>query len=537
MAAIPPELLRDPHFKINTATLDTSTRRELGMAWLAVESQLGRRHFSYFSKYVLGHSYEKKFQKQWFDLWDGNDSCTLIGPRGFRKSTMLTEDYLTWRIVRNQNLSSIIISDTSTQAEMFVNLIKTHFENSEELRLIYGDYTSQQQWQSGVFTVRRNVDRREPTCKGVGVEGALVGAHYDIIILDDSVSETSSKTSHQRLKFDNWYYKVVFPALNLPGGEIKKQGTKYHPKDMYWRWITGEDKEAFLVTPCLAINPETGELESIWPELIGTKALLKKRASMPLIAWESQYMGKCDAVEGGICTTEQIKWYNETPHGLAFYNGSDFAVSLKEEACEFSTCTLGVDKQNNVYVEASMHGKFPVAQQLDIIQQHCGKPWNVQWAGVEANGFQLIMPQLFPMFQINVPIKEITHQIPKDDRNVQLRPFFQQGRIFFKDTPGNHDLVDQIVSWYPGSEEADRVDALYNAFFTAFKDVEIGDFESLSLDDPSFARGDVNADYARTIMSQELTLDEPTNEDHEKNVRDFNAARRTEYRNLVRALR
>ena len=534
--AIDPSVLRDPNVNLQDLKLDVSTKRQLAVAWLTVEAGLCKRHFGYFSKYALHHVYDQPFHKSWFDLWDGNDSCTLIGPRGFRKSTMLTEDYVTWRLCREHNLSTMVISETETQAEDFVKLIKTQFEMNEELRLIFGNLVSQQLWQSGQFSIKRSTTRREPSCKAVGVAGAVVGKHYDIIILDDSVSEGNSRTAHLRQKFMSWYYKEVYPAMNLPGGEIKKVGTKYHPKDMYWWWISNEDKESFVVTPCWNFDEKTGRKESIWPALQSTEQLIRKKSIMPPLAWDSQFEGKCDAVEGGICGNEAIKWYRETPPGLVFYNGNDFAVSMEDDACEFSTCTVGVDKWNNVFVDASMHGKFSIGQQLDIIQQHCGKPWNVGWCGVETNGFQLIMPQLFPLFEVSVPIKKITHQLSKEDRFAQLRPLTQQGKLYFKDNPGNKALVEQMVSWYPGSEEADRVDALYNAIFVAFGDAEIGTFEELAVGNEDVRKGNVNTDYAKAILGGPIVtvLEEEDSVVTAAEVQLYNDRRRAEYRSFAR---
>jgi hypothetical protein len=134
-----------------------------------------------------------------------SDTCLQLAPRGFGKSTILTITRAVYEILRNPNVRILIAANTQLQAEVFLREIKAHFERNERLREYFGNFVSEDKWDTREIVVApRTSTAKESTITCVGVGGPVASRDYDLIIADDLVDEENARTETQRERVRTW---------------------------------------------------------------------------------------------------------------------------------------------------------------------------------------------------------------------------------------------------------------------------------------------------------------------------------------------
>lgn len=227
----------------------------------AVDRKQARGDHLFFVSGLLGYEFPH-FQRDCFKFQRDNLETLILAPRGHGKSTICTIAYSLWKLVRDADTRILIVSNTADQADALAGEIRQQTETNQALRMLFGDMRGGI-WRRNQFTFsRRTRIRKEASVTSIGVAGAIISRHYDVIILDDVVDEENSQSPRARSKLRTWFAKVLLPCLE-PGGELHALGTRYHPQDLYGDFI--RDSESPSQTPgddkfILAIND--GALES-----------------------------------------------------------------------------------------------------------------------------------------------------------------------------------------------------------------------------------------------------------------------------------
>lgn len=132
-------------------------------------------------------------------------------PRGHAKSTTLTFKGTMHAIVYGYKHYPIIISDSSEQAEGFLDNIRVEFEENEFLTEDFGDLTGKV-WRSNVLITSTNIK-----VEAIGSGKKIRGRKHrnwrpDLIVLDDIENDENVRTPEQRSKLENWFLKAVSKA-------------------------------------------------------------------------------------------------------------------------------------------------------------------------------------------------------------------------------------------------------------------------------------------------------------------------------------
>lgn len=132
-------------------------------------------------------------------------------PRGHAKSTTLTFKGTMHTIVYGYKHYPIIISDSSEQAEGFLDNIRVEFEENEFLKEDFGDLTGKV-WRSNVLITSTNIK-----VEAIGSGKKIRGRKHrnwrpDLIVLDDIENDENVRTPEQRSKLENWFLKAVSKA-------------------------------------------------------------------------------------------------------------------------------------------------------------------------------------------------------------------------------------------------------------------------------------------------------------------------------------
>lgn len=132
-------------------------------------------------------------------------------PRGHAKSTTLTFKGTMHAIVYGYKHYPIIISDSSEQAEGFLDNIRVEFEENEFLKEDFGELTGKV-WRSNVLITSTNIK-----VEAIGSGKKIRGRKHrnwrpDLIVLDDIENDENVRTPEQRSKLENWFLKAVSKA-------------------------------------------------------------------------------------------------------------------------------------------------------------------------------------------------------------------------------------------------------------------------------------------------------------------------------------
>lgn len=456
--------------EVTAKTLETAERSQLieafahykkmGNEWIRRQI-IEKDRIDILATYVLG------FQVQPFHLammkfqYVHPENLQLVF-RGAGKSTTCTVTKTIHLLLKNPNIRILLASKTSGNAEAFLKEIKSHFENNPKLKEIFGAYYDPRRvtkWDNTEIEVLpRTIFTKEASVTCVGVQGTVVGRHYDVIISDDLVDEENTRTKYMRDKTRTWYYQTLGPCLEPPDvnvphrGEHHHLGTRYHPDDLYGHLIAHEFKTRHQIIPALRDG------RSPWPSKYPPKWFAERRERAGTIIFNAQYQCDTEAMKGEIFQYDdcQIVADDQVPAGLRTYMGIDLAISEKESADKFAIVVIGVDSTERHYVLDYYEGQLRFnAQTTKILEFY--KRWDPVRTGIEVNAYQAAQYQNLKDVDANIRLTPIVQDKDKITRAWKLSPIFEDKRMFFK--KGQHLLIEHLVL-FPNHRYKDLFDAL-----------------------------------------------------------------------------
>lgn len=136
----------------------------------------------------------------------------IAAPRGHAKSTNLTFKDSLHAIVYEYKHYILLISDSTEQAEGFLDAIKTELEDNADFIEDFGRLEGDKTWRSnGILT--QNDIKVEAIGSGKKIRGRKhKNWRPDLIILDDIENDENVNTPEQRKKLKSWFEKAVSKA-------------------------------------------------------------------------------------------------------------------------------------------------------------------------------------------------------------------------------------------------------------------------------------------------------------------------------------
>jgi predicted phage terminase large subunit-like protein len=387
--------------------------------------------------------------------------------RGAGKTTARTVAYGIFKILKNPDIRILIASRSGENASMMAIEMRNHFEKNEKFRRVFGDWVGADNWSDTEFTVKpRRSPKREPTVCTVGVEGAVVSRHFDVVLGDDLVEEKTARTPKTREILRTFYWKSLFPCLE-PNGEIHLSGTPYHYADLYAELREGDFKgDATLVIPLLG-QTEDGQWYSNWPEYFKLEAQLEARTNMGLLMFNTQYQCNCDLMQGKIFDYDTLVEMDvkEWPRNLEYFGGSDLAISLKKDSDYFATAVIGYHRETDVVYVLSVFRKrgMPVhLQQKRVIEDYDAFRC-VRWV-TEANFYQESLAQEVKRLRPDIRIFGHDNKTDKETRAHALVARIDSKKFVL--AKGLNDLIQEMCQ-FPDGDHDDMIDAVHAAIRAA----------------------------------------------------------------------
>jgi predicted phage terminase large subunit-like protein len=449
------------------------TKRNYREDWLAF--LLAKLDPAWFVEQLLGYIFTP-FHREWWQFQTDHRASLILAPRGHGKSTILTVSYSLWKLAHDRELRILIVSNTFDQAKAFLREIKQHLEGNQKLIDRFGPFLGSPWTEHEITLAGRRRRAKEATITAQGLLGPIIARHYDLILLDDVVDEENARTLAQREKTLTWYYKTLLPTLE-PEGEIHILGTRYHHQDLYGHLLEREFKELHRIYRAIETTPDGPR--ALWEEKFPLALLQQKREQAGPVIFNSQYQNDVTAMKGAIFKPEWFRRWSELPPHLVKYQGVDLAISQRDRADYFAHVTIGVDRQENIYLIACFRGRLSFEEQFQTIkrlfEQHDQPDAPVLRVGIEANAYQEALPQRFRA-ETAIPVKSVFTSQDKVTRALKLQARFENGKVFFPSS-GTTDLTEELLL-FPEAPHDDLFDAFEIAVSLAHDSLSYRDLPS-----------------------------------------------------------
>lgn len=188
----------------------------------------------------------------------------VAAPRGHAKSTNLTFKGTIHAVAYGYKHYPIILSDSSDQAEGFLENIRVEFEENEAIREDFGDLVGKV-WRTNVIVTSTNIK-----VEAIGSGKKIRGRKHrnwrpDLLVLDDIENDENVRTPEQRSKLENWFLKAVSKAGD-DYTDIVYIGTLLHYDSLLAKTLRNPGYKAIKYRAVLSFSKEDG-LWSQWEDI------------------------------------------------------------------------------------------------------------------------------------------------------------------------------------------------------------------------------------------------------------------------------
>lgn len=176
----------------------------------------------------------------------------------------------------------LLSCETEARATDHIRVMETAFEENALLRALWPHRCWQnprrdaKKWNDREFIIPRRHEFPDPSVRGIGVGGAITGAHPNILVKDDLISIEAANSPVVMQTAIQWH--VASRALiNAPGAREFIIGTRWAVNDLYQYIIENDPSVEVVVRACV----ENGE--PIYPERFSMQKIAQLRSEFGIL--------------------------------------------------------------------------------------------------------------------------------------------------------------------------------------------------------------------------------------------------------------
>ncbi|MFD8899930.1 terminase large subunit domain-containing protein [Streptomyces ardesiacus] len=316
-----------------------------------------------------------------------------------------------------------------------------------------------------------------------GVGGSLNGKGFSLGIIDDPFKGSDDANSPtQRNRVWDWY-QSVFYTRRAPGASQILINTRWHEDDLSGRILANEPENWVVIDlPALAITDEDplgrSVGDALWPEQYDAEELNRTRRAVGERVWWALYQQQPRPLEGGVW---QWAWITGNRCSPVAFQGVDLTrilVAIDPSGGagtandETGIVAAGRTAEGELYLLADKSGRHG-ANAWGIEACQLALDLNADGLVVETNfGGDMTRQVLIQAWQeldrtgrtAGRPMPRIIEVNAKQGKRLRAEPIaqlYEQGRIHHV---GEFDTLErQMVTWIPGMDSPDRMDAAVHA--------------------------------------------------------------------------
>jgi predicted phage terminase large subunit-like protein len=358
------------------------------------------------------------------------------------KSELASRVFPAWHLGRNPKHEIIACSYAGSLANDFSRKVRgllrdASFQTVFPNLALSKDSQSVEQWsttQAGGYVA-------------AGVGGPITGRGAHVLVIDDPLKNREDAESEgTRRSIWDWYTSTAYTRL-APGGGVIVMMTRWHDSDLGGRLLEqmalGEgDQWKVVKYPAIAEHDELfrRQGEALHPERYPISALERIKRTVGPRDWSALYQQNPVADDGDYFKKEDFQWFmpQDLPplEDMNFYTAWDLAIGQKEQNDFTVGITVGVDRQDNIYVVDVQRGRWGT---LEIIEKmiEVQRVWGSKIVGIERGHILMTMGPLLEKrlreTRMMMPIEEL--RPGKQDKVARGRPIqgrMQQKKVYFR---------------------------------------------------------------------------------------------------------
>lgn len=457
---------------LNGLTQDQQQLMEFDREW-------GLKSTFYLGKRILGYNFDEKPHRELCNFIDDERgrSKLLLAPAGCYKTSVISQAYVTRRIIKNPNIRILLDSVALSNSQDNLKVSRGFFEGNDQIKELYGDFSGGAVWNDTEYTVskRTNPKLKEPTVRASGIDKVQIGPHYDLIIVDDIHSRENYKTTEQIEKVKE-HLRLIFGRLE-PNGEFIIGGHRWSYVDVYSMVMGDTDKPADLKFAELfagnhLIRSATLKDGSLYFPRVLTAEHLKKQRTMLGLELYSAMLENEPVIEGDgqRFQDRNFKRYKELPDEakdpvkLNWYLTLDIGGRKdgNDLWCLFEAAIAPNGNKYFVRYKKTLTKATAMAELIyEWFLQRKKQKRNHITIGVEIAGQQgLVLDSmkdwLWERYKVALPFKELPHgsNTDKDTRVEAMGPHYEMGKIYHSEQMSElFGLEDQLKKWPKGKKD------------------------------------------------------------------------------------
>ena len=289
----------------------------------------------------------------------------VAAPRGHAKSTNLTFKGTMHSTLYGYKHYPIIISDSSEQAEGFLDNIRVEFEENTAILEDFGPLAGSV-WRSNVLVTKTNIK-----IEAIGSGKKIRGRKHrnwrpDLIILDDVENDENVRTPEQRSKLKNWFDKAVSKSGD-DYTDIVYIGTLLHYDSLLAKTLTNPAYRSIKYKAVIQFS-QADDLWQQW-ETIFTDLSNDDRESEALAFFQAHKEAMLEGTQ--VLWEEKLSYYDlmvmRVSEGEASFNSEEQNEPINPDDCLF------MEEWFDYYNEAEVNFGDPAFDFFGFIDPSLGK--------------------------------------------------------------------------------------------------------------------------------------------------------------------
>lgn len=465
---------------------------------------------------VLAKNFDKpapipQCHREWWQLCTSKERFVAIAaPRGHAKSTAITHCYTLASVLFRQRQFVLIVSDTETQAVLFLQDIRKELEDNEDLTKLFGLKRDQRNRlvmtkDSESDIIVQFEDGKEFRIMAKGSEQKVRGLKWgskrpDLIICDDLENDEIVLNKDRRDKFKRWFNGALVPCRSVDG-IIRIVGTVLHLDSLLETLMPEEHDKKTVITPLKVWSEgrrqwkavkyrahDTNWEHFLWPEKHSKKELseLYKELSKQGLGdvYYQEYLNMPIDESSALFKRSDFLPMKKEDYGkpINIYCAIDLAISEKQRADWTVFAIGGVDADRRVQIRNIIRGRMDAKEIVDTIIA-VQKVYNPICIAVEDGAIaKSVLPYLYDeMSRTNVyPNLELL--TPSKDKYTRVRAMqakMRAGGVKFDKDGEWYPRLEEEMTRFPRDRHDDQVDAMGHLGFVIDKMIEAPTSEQL----------------------------------------------------------
>lgn len=423
--------------------------------------------------------------KEWWELCTtGGNYVAIAAPRSHAKSTAITFSYLLAAVLFRSAEFVILVSDTETQASLFLGDIKQELTENEDLITLFGVKRFIKLSETDIIVEMDDGHKFRIIAKGA--EQKLRGLKWnnkrpDLILCDDLENDEVVQNQERREKFRRWFYGALLP-VKAEKGKIIIVGTILHMDSLLERLM-----------PILSAKTTVQEQLKQYTNKKSMWTAVKYRAhneDFSKILWPSRFpkdrlkdirQGYLDQGMPDLYSQEYLNYpidestsyfkrddflplnLEDLESKVQYYSAVDFAISKAERADYTVIATVGVTSTGDLLVTDIRRGRWDSSEIIEeMISVH--RRYRPELFVVESGAIEKALgPFLRKQMQernLYLNLYPMTPTKDKISRARSLQARMRAGGIRFNKDATWYPILEDEMARFPRDRHDDQVDAL-----------------------------------------------------------------------------